>query len=291
VRLYLCGVRGSRPAPGQPFVRYGGNTSCVAVSPDGGRPSLILDAGTGITRVGSLLDGHPFVGTILLGHLHWDHTQGLPFFGAADKPDARVRMLIPAQGDSEKVLARAMSPPHFPVGPKELRGDWTFGGAEPGTFDVEGLTVKALDIPHKGGRMLGYRISDGNATFTYMSDHWPIELGPGPEGYGAYHQAALELADGADVLLHDAQYTPEEFAARKHFGHTTPEYAVGLAREAGSKRLLLFHHEPSHSDDELDTLAQRWAGEGERGGPAVEVAREDMVIDVGVSADGSGRRS
>ena len=121
MRVHFCGVRGSIPAPGAEFVRYGGNTSCVAVAHDyGAPPTLILDAGTGIRRVTALLAGQPFTGTILLTHLHWDHVQGLPFFRAGDRDDAVVRLLLPDQQDgtsAEEVLGRAMSPPHFPIGP------------------------------------------------------------------------------------------------------------------------------------------------------------------------------
>nr|MDP9453856.1 MBL fold metallo-hydrolase [Actinomycetota bacterium] len=126
MRLWVCGVRGSTPAPGDAFCRYGGHTSCLALAHDGETPSLVLDAGTGVRQVSGLLDGGPFRGTLLLGHLHWDHTQGLPFFRAADRPDARTTVLLPAQGDPVAVLARAMSPPHFPIDPGGLQGAWRF---------------------------------------------------------------------------------------------------------------------------------------------------------------------
>ena len=125
MRVHLCGVRGSTPAPGLEFVRYGGHTSCVAVAHDDGAVALILDAGTGIRLVSPLLDGRPFAGTILLTHLHWDHVHGLPFFRAGDRDDARVTLLLPEQedgADAERVLARGMSPPHFPVRPPACAG-------------------------------------------------------------------------------------------------------------------------------------------------------------------------
>ena len=130
MRVYICGVRGSTPAPGPEFVRYGGNTSCVALARDGGPPTLVLDAGTGLQRLTQVLDGRPFRGSILLGHLHWDHTHGLPFFRAGDHPDAHVDLHMPAQGDPVAVLARVLSPPHFPIGPLDLRGDWAFHALE-----------------------------------------------------------------------------------------------------------------------------------------------------------------
>jgi phosphoribosyl 1,2-cyclic phosphodiesterase len=272
MRVDLCGVRGSTPAPGPEYLRYGGNTSCVAVGPDSGDPTLLLDAGTGLARVGGLLGGRPFRGTVLLGHLHWDHTHGLPFSSALDREDAVVRLLLPAQegGAAEQLLARAMSPPHFPIAPGQLRGRWTFECVEEGDAEVEGFAVRAREIPHKGGRTFGYRISDGHSTLAYLSDHGPSALGDGPDGFGPYHDAALDLADGVDVLLHDAQYTAAEFGARQDWGHSAVDYAVGLAQAAGARSLVLFHHDPRRTDDELDAL-----GRALRGAPVpCTVARE-----------------
>jgi phosphoribosyl 1,2-cyclic phosphodiesterase len=262
VRLTFCGVRGSTPAPGPDFVRYGGHTSCVAVAHDGAAPTLLLDAGTGVRRVTGLLGGQPFTGTILLTHLHWDHTQGLPFFRAGDRDDARVTLLLPDQQDgtdAEEVLARAMSPPHFPIRPRELRGSWSFGTISPGQLETGGFTVLAREIPHKGGRTLGYRVSDGHSVAAYVTDHCPTALGPGPDGLGEYHPAAVELAAGADVLVHDAQLLAEELAAEAAFGHAAADYVVALARRAGARRVVLFHHRPDRTDDALDQLAQRFA--------------------------------
>jgi phosphoribosyl 1,2-cyclic phosphodiesterase len=264
VRVYLCGVRGSTPAPGADFLRYGGHTSCVAVAhDDAARPTLVLDAGTGLRQVTPLLGGVPFDGTILLTHLHWDHVHGLPFFTGGDREGSRVSLLLPEQdggGSAEEALARDMSPPHFPIGPDDLRGAWTFGTVAPGPLKAEGFTVEARAIPHKGGTTLGYRISDGSHVITYMPDHCPTALGPGPDGWGEYHPDALDLASGADVLLHDAFLLPEEVAAEAFFGHAAADYAIGLGQRAGARRVLLTHHKPGRTDDELDRLARRVAG-------------------------------
>ena len=169
-------------------------------APDGAAPRLILDAGTGLRRVTGLLGGAPFAGTILLTHLHWDHVHGLPFFTAGDRDDARVTLLLPEQEErgagAEEVLARGMSPPHFPIAPGGLRGDWTFGTLAPGVFKAEGFTVEAREVPHKGGRTFGYRVSDGHSAMAYIPDHCPTALGPGPEGWGEYHPAALSPGRG-----------------------------------------------------------------------------------------------
>jgi len=283
MRIWICGVRGSTPTPGSDFDRYGGHTSCLAVARDGEPPSLIVDAGTGIRLASDLFgaspglfDGRPYDGAIVLGHLHWDHTQGLPFFKAADRPDSVVALYIPAQGDTEEVLARFMSPPHFPIRPRELRGTWSFSGLEAGEHEIAGFNVLALEIPHKGGRAFGYRVSDGTGVVTYMSDHCPTVAGPGPTGLGEYHDAAMTLASRCDVLFHDGQYLDSELPERASFGHAACGYAVGLAAATAAGRLLLFHHDPERTDDEVDAIASYYSG----GGVCVDVAREGMVIDL-----------
>ena len=217
----------------------------------------MLDAGTGLGRLSRRLDGRPFRGTILVGHLHWDHTHGIPFFPAGDNPDARVTLALPDEGDPEALLERFMSPPSFPITPRELRGSWTFTSLSPGSHSVEGFDVLALDIPHKGGRTYGFRVSDGRSTVAYLSDHSPVALGDGPEGFGVYHDAALVLARDVDVLVHDAQHTAEEFARKRDWGHSAVDYAVGLGEAAGAKRVVLFHHDPPRTDDELDAIVAK----------------------------------
>jgi phosphoribosyl 1,2-cyclic phosphodiesterase len=263
VRLYLCGVRGSTPAPGADFLRYGGHTSCVAIAHDAARPTLVLDAGTGLRQVTPLLGGQPFDGTILLTHLHWDHVHGLPFFTGGDREGSRVSLLLPEQDDgasAEQALAKGMSPPHFPIGPTGLRGAWTFGTVAPGQLKAEGFTIEARAIPHKGGATLGYRVSDGSSVIAYLPDHCPTALGPGPEGWGEYHAAALELASDADVLLHDAFLLADEVPAEAFFGHAAIDYAIGLGRRAGARRVVLTHHKPGRTDAALDEVASRVAG-------------------------------
>jgi phosphoribosyl 1,2-cyclic phosphodiesterase len=264
VRINLCGTRGSTPAPGADFVRYGGHTSCLAVTPDGElAPSLLLDAGTGIRDVSGLLGARPFRGTIAVTHLHWDHVQGLPFFRAGDRDDAAVSLLLPApEGgtDAEAALERSMSPPSFPITPRQLRGHWEFSGLEPGEVRLGPLTLLARQIPHKGGTTFGYRVSDGRAAIAYLPDHSPTDLGPGPDGLGAYHDAALELADGADILMHDSFWTASELDPAQTWGHAAAEYAAGLAAAAGTRRVLLLHHRPDRTDADLDKLAAGWAG-------------------------------
>ena len=238
-----------------------------------------VDAGTGIRRVTGLLNRQPFSGTILLSHVHWDHVQGLPFFGAGDHDDARVTLLVPDQEDgtsAEQVLGWLMSPPYFPIAPGQLRGRWRFESVSPGRLEAGGFTVEAREIPHKGGRTIGYRVSDGRSAVAYVTDHCPTALGPGPNGWGEYHSSALELAAGADVLIHDAQLLAEEVPAQAAFGHAAAEYAIELGRRAGAGQVVLFHHQPDRTDDELDQIAKRFA----RAPLPVTVAAEDQVIDL-----------
>lgn len=277
MQVAICGVRGSTPAPGADFVRYGGNTSCVALALDGKPPKLVLDGGTGLGNLTRILEGRPFRGTILLGHLHWDHTHGLPFFAAGDRPDSRVRILLPEQGvPPDELMNRFMSPPHFPVRVDQLRGDWRVAALRPGDHSIEGFQVTAMEIPHKGGRTFGFRITDGASTVAYLSDHHPIQFGPGPGGHGEYHETAYALCEGVDLMIHDAQYTVAEFPSRADFGHSTIDYAVGLASVAGARRLLLFHHDPGRTDDELAGIVEALECEVE-----VEAATEGRVLQLG----------
>jgi phosphoribosyl 1,2-cyclic phosphodiesterase len=275
VRLIICGTRGSTPAPGAAFVRYGGQTSCIAIAHDDGDPTLVLDAGTGLRNLTRYMDNRPFQGTILIGHLHWDHTHGLPFFRSGDQSDSRCRVLIPEQGDATAVMDRFMSPPHFPVTLAQLNGNWSLAGLDPGTHQLEGFEVLALEIPHKASRTFGYRVSDGSSSVAYLSDHAPANDDPGPDGLGIYHDAARALCEGVDLIIHDAQYTVAEYPARKNFGHATPEYAIGLANEVGAKAVLLFHHDPDRTDDEVDAILAA----SRNGGPVrVDAAVEGDVI-------------
>lgn len=294
MRVTILGCRGSTPTPGAEFVRYGGDTSCVAVTLDGEpAPSLLLDAGTGLRHVADLLDGAAFRGTVLLGHLHWDHTHGLPFAPAVDRDDAHVDLYLPAQDvEPEELLARAMGPPHFPITPAGLRGRWTFSALDEGATrlgDDESphesgtrlgdVAVLAREIPHTPGRTFGYRIAAGGASIAYLSDHHPGRLGRGRRGFGPLHEAACTLADGVDLLIHDAQYTAAEYAANASYGHAAIDYAVELADAAGVGRLLLFHHDPARTDAELDAIAATLPAQ-------VAVAHHRMHVDLPIRRRG-----
>lgn len=282
MRIWVCGVRGSTPAPGASYLRYGGHTACLAIAHDGERPSLVVDAGTGIRLIGDFFSSDtifgeaPFSGTILLSHLHFAHTQGLPFFGAGNHADARVDLFAPTDGDCKESIGRFMSPPFFPITPDGLRGSWQFNSLETGEFKVEGFSVAVRDLPHSESRTFGFRISDGGASVAYLADHAPRRLGPGPEGFGEYHADALALARKCAVVVHDAEYTDAELVARQNPRHSSSSYAVGLAEAAEVDHLLLTHHHPERTDDELDAIVAR-----HRDAPLiVEAAAVGTLLDI-----------
>jgi phosphoribosyl 1,2-cyclic phosphodiesterase len=256
VKVDVLGCRGSVPVDGAEFARYGGATSSLALG-GGERPTLLVDGGTGLRHLGRVTD-EPFEGALLLSHLHWDHIQGIPFCPILDHPDARVDVYVPSQGTPGRALiSRLMSPPTFPISPDGLLGRWTFHDLEPGHIELGPFDVEVGEIPHKGGRTYAFRITDEERSLAYMSDHAPGPPGSGPAGLGEIDPRLVGMLEGADLLFHDGQYRDEEYAARAHFGHSAIGYAIELARTASVGRLLLFHHDPSRTDDELD-LVSRW---------------------------------
>lgn len=265
MRVRLNGVRGSTPAAGPEFVVVGGHTSSIAIAHDDGPWCLLVDAGTGLVSVTALLDDQPFRGSILLGHMHLDHTQGLPFFVAGDQPGSRVDIVVPAQEglSAEALLDRCYSPPHFPIRLGQMKGAWSFTAIDAGVHEIEGFTVHAADIPHGGGRTLGYRISDGTSSIAYMSDHGPAAGDPDSLA------PALALSQDVDAVFHDSHFTPDEQLRFADYGHSTPLIGVDLAIRAHARRLVLIHHAPRRSDEavhEMGKLARQTADDLARAG-------------------------
>lgn len=277
------GVRGSTPCHGPNIVRYGGNTSCVAIQIPGAEP-ILLDLGTGLRYFGSQQPkGVPFRGTCLVSHLHWDHIQGLPFFTPLLTHGAAVTIHAPMQDDGssvEQVFRNTIKPPLFPIDLSMLPGSITFDEVGNSDFIIDGgpagdISVKSRIIPHVG-TTVGYRIDWSGGSIAYLSDHQqPCD------GTMEATEGALELCRDVDLLIHDAQYSIEEFAAKCDWGHCTMGFAVWLAAEAGAKRLALFHHDPSHDDDLLDGLIAEAQFDGAARGVDVFGAAEGMTIAVG----------
>ncbi|MDE3053848.1 MAG: MBL fold metallo-hydrolase [Gemmatimonadota bacterium] len=258
LRLQFWGTRGSIPSPGPQTVRYGGNTPSVEVRTTDGW-LIILDAGTGLRELGrSLLaraNGAPITGDIFLTHAHWDHIQGIPFFAPIFHRGNHFTIwgAKTLETSIDRVVRDQMSPVVFPVTFEELdaRIDFSEIAQDPETRN--GFRVSAYPVRHPGGA-LGYRFAEtapGSPAFVYVSDN---ELGTGgkydtPDGWRA---GLVEFVRGATVLVHDTTYTTEEYEQYRGWGHSTYADAVGLALEAGVERLVLFHHKPERSDDELD---------------------------------------
>jgi phosphoribosyl 1,2-cyclic phosphodiesterase len=277
VKALLCGVRGSTAAPGLEFTVIGGHTSCVAVPVDAGR-WLVLDAGTGLRRLGPVLGDRALCGSILLTHLHWDHTQGLPFLANADRRDAEVEVWVPSQGppaDPLSVLARGMSPPQFPITPDELKGAWTFRSMEPGGHIVEGVAVTAGEIAHKGGRTFGYRLERNGGSLAYLPDHCPSTAST------EHLASARMLIDGVDLLLHGAGYLASERVTAEGFGHAVIDDVLELALSAGVGHLVLIHHAPARTDEEVAEIERTL--EAPASDMRVTVGREGMWVDSGAS--------
>lgn len=252
VRVSFFGVRGSTPCSGDSLRRYGGNTSCVVLEQDGQSP-IVFDMGTGIREYGMQV-GSPdnFEATILVTHLHWDHVQGLPFFGPLHNASSNITVYGPPheKEELEAVFAGLMKPPYFPICCDELAGGVRFCTAFNETMVVGDAKITTRDVPHVG-ETNGYRVDIGGVAVAYVSDH----AQPAPDSTQVA-DSVLELCDGVDLLIHDAQFTSDEFAERPHWGHCTPSYALEVARQAGAKRLALFHHDPFHDDDMVDSLLE-----------------------------------
>jgi phosphoribosyl 1,2-cyclic phosphodiesterase len=239
-----------------------------------GEAPIIFDLGTGLRTFGDTqpLDG-TFIGTALLTHIHWDHVQGLPFFPPADRIGARFDVFGPQQeqGTLADLFDGFMRPPYFPVSCSDLRGDIVFHEVLKDDIAIGSAQIKIRPVPHCGATV-GYRVEWAGVTVTYISDH------QAPLGLDSVADSVLELAEGADLLIHDAQYTRDEFAQKSHWGHCTIDYALRVAQEAGARRLVLFHHDPSHSDDVLDRLLVDARAEAGSSGPEVMSAYEGLQV-------------
>lgn len=279
MRVMFYGVRGSIATAGEATRRYGGNTPCVAVEVAG--EHLIFDAGTGIRSLGTDLARASAAGRVranlFFSHLHWDHIQGFPFFGPAYVPGNRLDVWHVC-GDEQsasarEVLSEQMRPPTFPVGLETMRGELHFHELELGQIVRVGeAELRHAAVDHPNG-CVAWRVEHDGRAIVYATDleHDADDL-PEP---------LVELARGADLLIYDAMYTPEEYAgvggpSRRGWGHSTFEAGAAVAEAAGVAHLCLFHHDPSHDDGFMDALAAR----ARRRFRATSVAREGLVVEI-----------
>jgi phosphoribosyl 1,2-cyclic phosphodiesterase len=283
LRVRFWGTRGSIPTPGPDTVRYGGNTPCLEVR-GAGDALAILDAGTGLRELGRALlaSGAPLTADLYLTHAHWDHIQGLPFFKPLSAPGNSFCILGAAQEGValEEILRRQMDPMVFPVPLRALAAAIQVQEITEGDVTLPGFKARAFRLRHPG-TTLGFRLApaEGGSDFAYLTDN---ELGAGaryPVGAN-WRPRLVEFLAGADTLIHDAMYAEQIAPARCGWGHSTPREAVGLAAEAGCRRLILFHHEPEHDDDALDRLLDDTRAFAARTAPGLEVeaASEGMEL-------------
>ncbi len=279
MKVRFWGVRGSIPVPGPKTNRYGGNTSCVEIRPHAADP-IIVDAGTGIRRLGqSLMEGALGEGRgrahLLISHTHWDHIQGLPFFSPLYQDGNQLEVYARQRDDTHlrAVFASQTEDPYFPVPFDVLKADVQFRELVDGqAFAIDGANVRCTRLNHPWIAM-AYRIDVDGASVVYSSDTAPFrdillehefiktppELGAPLDPADAATLTAMrdglvELCRDVDLLIYDTQFTPEEYAAKPHWGHSTPDDAIAVALDAGAKSLALYHHAPARSDDQQDAI-------------------------------------
>jgi phosphoribosyl 1,2-cyclic phosphodiesterase len=283
MQVKFWGVRGSVPVADGRMMRYGGNTSCVEVTLGDGT-EIILDAGTGIRGLSAARSGEIRSAQILLTHLHLDHIQGLLFFGPLFDPRSRVEVHGPrAVGpDLDVRLARYLSEPLSPVEIRELPATVSFTACPYHEWELGPARIQAATVHHRGVT-LGYRITEGDAVLSYIPDHEP-GLGSNVDADKAEWISGLGLAKDASLLIHDCQYSDEEYLAHIGWGHSGLCDALALARRADAEQLALFHHDPFHDDALLDGLElqakEHWHSIG-RDPNTVCLAREHTVFNLG----------
>ncbi|MEP7201294.1 MAG: MBL fold metallo-hydrolase [Ilumatobacteraceae bacterium] len=287
MRIRFWGTRGSIATPGPSTVRYGGNTACVELRSASGT-LLVFDCGTGARLLGQALveesraNSDPATGSILLGHTHWDHIQGLPFFEPLFGSD-RWDVYGPRGlgGSLDQTLAGQMNYQYFPVALDQLAAGVEYHELVEGVFEIGDLVVRTQYLNHPA-LTLGFRVECDGAVVCYVSDHEPFdpELGAGGDvlaNEGDAHH--VEFLQGADIVIHDAQYSAAEYIARVGWGHSTVEYVVDVACAAGVKQTVLYHHDPSHDDDTIDRLVEQ-ANAQAKGRTQVVAAAEGNVLEV-----------
>jgi ribonuclease BN (tRNA processing enzyme) len=281
VDVTFYGARGSCPCAGDKYVRHGGNTASVLVRTSAGE-LIVLDLGTGLRALGVAVSsdhpdgGPPVRATGLLTHLHFDHILGLPFFGPLRHTDSEFEVYGPRQpeGRLADALGDIVRPPFFPIPLQNLLADLRFHELDDGDhFAIGDAKVRARFVRHPGAT-LGYRIEADGVAVAYVPDHQQ------PPPGSPIDDGVLELCEGAQVLVHDAQYTDFELSHKPTWGHSTVDFAVDLAVQAGVGHLVLFHHDPAHDDDALDQMLERARGLAEPSGLTVSSAEEGVTLDV-----------
>jgi ribonuclease BN (tRNA processing enzyme) len=278
MRACIWGTRGSLATPGESSLRYGGNTPCVEVELSDGT-LLVLDAGTGIRQLGMRLASRPAKTIhLLLTHLHLDHLEGLQFFEPLWQDGIDIEIWGPPSAITSLParIGRYLSPPLFPRSLADVKARLRFHDVPEGEWRLGPARITAAAVIHPGPTV-GYRIEEDGRSLSYLPDHEPA-LGADLSALSPEWLSGFELADGASVLLHDSQYVAAEYEDRVGWGHSTVDHAVTFARAAGVDRLVLFHHDPWHSDDDLVGLEAHARGMWGADGVPPELAYEGMEI-------------
>ncbi|MFB3739128.1 MAG: MBL fold metallo-hydrolase [Candidatus Velamenicoccus archaeovorus] len=279
MRIRIWGSRGSLATPGPDTIRYGGNTSCIEVRPDAGG-LVILDAGTGIRQLGNAIRGSGVRRIdLLLTHLHLDHLEGLGFFPPLWDEAVELHVWGPAspmQSLRERI-ATYLSPPLFPVHLSDVPAQVVFHDAPDDEVPLGAVRVRAQPIIHSGPTV-GYRLEEDGRILAYLTDHEPAH-GADLRRAAPEWVSGFGIAQGADLLVHDCQYTEEEYPAHVGWGHSSTAHVADFARMAKVRRLVMFHHDPMHTDEDLERLLAR-VRELAEGGFEVHLAREGMELEV-----------
>jgi phosphoribosyl 1,2-cyclic phosphodiesterase len=281
VRAVVWGCRGSLASPGPQTVRYGGNTSSLELRLSDGS-AIVLDAGTGIRPLGdALAQDLPERVDILLTHLHMDHLEGLGFFAPLWNPSVEIHIWGPASPTKslERRIAGYLSPPFFPVHLREIPSHPVFHDVPSEQWRIGPATVSA-DLINHPGPTVGFRIEERDRVVAYMPDHEPALGVDDLSTASPEWVSGVAVAYGVDVLFHDAQYTAGEYDARVGWGHSSTEHAVLFGQLAKVRRFLMFHHDPTHTDEQLDAIL-RYARElWGRNGDEIDMAHEGMGVDI-----------
>jgi phosphoribosyl 1,2-cyclic phosphodiesterase len=281
MRIKFWGTRGSIPVPGKDTILYGGNTTCLEISLANGK-TVVIDAGTGIRPLGNeLLSRKGNIDILLLiTHIHWDHTFGFPFFDPIYH--ASTKICVDGHTNCMKGLRHAfdnkMGDGFFPITFNDLKADIDYlDKIAKGSLDIEGVIIDSIPLHHPQGGC-GFRFKEGEKTLVFITDN---ELG-GADWEGRRFEDYLRFCEGADILIHDSQYTPDEIHQRKGWGHSDYTATFELAMKAGAKDLILFHHDPSRKDPEVKAikiLCQDLA-EKKKSDMTVHAARENSEIEL-----------